>query len=78
MLAVRITAKPGDEVRSVRDNWDRLGLVAVTGADSTAAIERGAQLIDEVIRIRVQGVDGEHRWAQVAEIEESGRLTSPD
>ncbi|SDG49075.1 ATP-grasp domain-containing protein [Lentzea fradiae] len=58
-LVVRVSAKPGDEVRALRDNWDRLALVAVTGADADAAIANGARLIDEVIDIRVETADGE-------------------
>lgn len=67
VLAVRITAKPGDTVHSLRDNWDRLGLVAVTGPDTTAAIRRGAEVIDDTIRIRVAGEDGRTWLARVAE-----------
>jgi biotin carboxylase len=69
VLAVRISAKPGDTVRPVRDNWDRLGLVAVTGADTSAAIRRGADLIRDAIRIRVVGADGQTRLAHVAEVD---------
>lgn len=68
VLAVRISAKPGDTVRPVRDNWDRLGLVAATGSDTTAAIQRGADLIEEVIAITVVGADGVRRRAHVAEV----------
>ncbi len=72
MLDVRITASPGDRVRALRDNWDRLGLVAVTGADTTAAIRRGAELVGEVVEILVRDADGVVRPAQVAEIAELG------
>ena len=68
VLVVKISAKPGDTVRSVRDNWDRLGLVAVTGADTAAAIQRGADLIRDAIAIRVVGADGQTRLAHVAEV----------
>lgn len=68
VLAVRISAKQGDTVRPVRDNWDRLGLVAVTGADTSAAILRGADLIRDTIVIRVVGPDGRSRLAHVAEV----------
>ncbi|MEU8271015.1 serine O-acetyltransferase EpsC [Sphaerisporangium sp. NPDC049002] len=67
VLAVRITAKPGDTVHAIRDNWDRLGLVAVTASDTTAAIRRGAEVIDETIRIWVAGEDGRVWLANVAE-----------
>ena len=68
VLEVRVTAKPGDTVHSIRDNWDRLGLVAVTGPDTTAAIRRGAEVIEEAIRIRVAGEDGRTWLARVAEV----------
>ncbi|WP_051400036.1 ATP-grasp domain-containing protein [Haloechinothrix halophila] len=68
VLDVRLTAKPGDEVRTLRDNWDRLGLVAVTGADTTAAVARGARLIGDHIRIAVDTGDGETSFARVAEL----------
>jgi biotin carboxylase len=68
VLDVRITAQPGTTVHALRDNWDRLGLVAVTGANTTAAIERGAEVIGDAIRIEVAGVDGQTSFARVAEI----------
>jgi hypothetical protein len=67
-LAVRINAKPGDEVRALRDNWDRLGFAAVVGADADAAIAAGTRLVDEVIDIRVEDADGGVTRATVAEI----------
>jgi biotin carboxylase len=66
VIDVRVTARPGDTVRVRRDNWDRLGLVAVGGADATDAVRRGAEVIDEVIRIRVTGPDGRTHYAHVA------------
>lgn len=68
VLDVRISAKVGDTVRTLRDNWDRLGLVAVVGADTTDAIRRGAGLIGDTIRIKVAGDDCETRLAHVAEV----------
>lgn len=67
VLYVNITAKPGDTVHAIRDNWDRLGLVAVTGPDTTAAIRRGAEVIEDAIRVRVAGEDGRTWLAHVAE-----------
>ncbi|MEU7942540.1 serine O-acetyltransferase EpsC [Microbispora bryophytorum] len=67
VLDVRVTAKPGDTVRALRDNWDRLGLVAVTGPDTDAAIRRGAEVIDHAIRIRIVGEDGRTSLAYAAE-----------
>jgi len=74
VLKVQITARPGDTVRTVRDNWDRLGLVAVTGADTTAAIRRGAELIRDTIRIQVRGEDGVIRPARMAADAEHTRV----
>ncbi|MEU7907470.1 ATP-grasp domain-containing protein [Actinoplanes sp. NPDC049118] len=68
VLAVQITAAPGDTVRALRDNWDRLGLVAVTGSDTTDAIERGARLIRDSIDIRLVTADGRPGRAYPAEV----------
>ncbi|GIH47996.1 serine O-acetyltransferase [Microbispora rosea] len=67
VLDVRVTAKPGDTVHALRDNWDRLGLVAVTGPDTDAAIRRGGEVIGDAIRIRVVGEDGRTWLAHAAE-----------
>jgi biotin carboxylase len=53
VLAASITAGPGDAVRTLRDNWDRLGYVAVTGPSAGAAVDLCESLIREVIRIDV-------------------------
>lgn len=68
VLAVRISAAPGETVRPLRDNWDRLGLVAVTGPDTTAAVRRGAELIRDVVQVRVKDPDGRPGVACVAEV----------
>jgi biotin carboxylase len=68
VLAVRISARPGDTVRPLRDNWDRLGLVAVTGKDTTAAIRRGAELVGTVLKVRLKDPDGRPRLAQAAPV----------
>lgn len=70
-LVVRVSARPGDEVRSLRDNWDRLGLVAVTGIDADDAIANGARLIDEVIDVRIEAEDGTVVRAGAAEVAEA-------
>lgn len=69
VLDIRVTATPGATVHSLRDNWDRLALVAVTGTDTTDAIRRGAQVVRDHIEIRVTGEDGQTRPAHVADIE---------
>lgn len=71
VLDVRISAKPGDSVRPVRDNWDRLGLVAVTGPDTTAAVRRGAEIIRDTIKVHLVHADGRQGLAEVAEVAES-------
>ncbi|MER7572658.1 ATP-grasp domain-containing protein [Streptomyces sp. NPDC126514] len=68
VLAVRVSARPGDTVRPLRDNWDRLGLVAVTGKDTTAAIRRGAELVGTVLKVRLKDPDGRPRLAQAAPV----------
>ncbi|MFE6895073.1 ATP-grasp domain-containing protein [Streptomyces sp. NPDC057694] len=66
VIDVRISAKPGTAVRPVRDNWDRLGLVAVTGPDTTAAVARGARLVRDVVHVRLTLPDGTPALARVA------------
>ncbi|GAA4685020.1 hypothetical protein GCM10023347_45270 [Streptomyces chumphonensis] len=75
VLDVRLTARPGQAVRDVADNWDRLGLVAVTAEDTTAAVRRGAEVVDEVVDVRVRAADGVSRRARAARIVE--RAVSP-
>lgn len=75
VLAVSITAKPGDPVRPLTDNWDRLGMVAVTGPDATAAIRRGADLIAEAIEIQITGADGSIHLARAARLDEEKDMT---
>ncbi|MFD9393190.1 ATP-grasp domain-containing protein [Streptomyces sp. NPDC060000] len=66
VIDVRISARPGTAVRPVRDNWDRLGLVAVRGADTTAAVARGAQLVRDVVHVRLTLPDGTPALARAA------------
>ncbi|WP_432839305.1 ATP-grasp domain-containing protein [Dactylosporangium sp. CA-092794] len=68
VLAVRITAKVGDPVHALRDNWDRLGLVAVTAADTDAAVQRAADVIRDTVDIRIAGDGGQIHVARVAEV----------
>ncbi|GAA3345349.1 ATP-grasp domain-containing protein [Amorphoplanes nipponensis] len=68
VLAVKITAKPGDPVRPLRDNWDRLGLVAVTAADASAAIELAEQVTTTALRITVEDEYGRVSTARLAEL----------
>ncbi|MEU6892422.1 ATP-grasp domain-containing protein [Streptomyces sp. NPDC046557] len=48
VLAVEVSVRPGDEVRPLRDNWDRLGFAAVTAADTDAAIALCERLTSEI------------------------------
>jgi len=68
VLCVRIGIQPGATVRPVTDNLDRLGLIAVTGADTSDAIARAAQIAAEFIRIRIVAGDGTVHLAHVADI----------
>ncbi len=66
VLDVQLWVEPGDPVRPLRDNWDRLALLAVTGADAGTAYRRGEQLIRDTLRILVRGDDGVVRPARIA------------
>ncbi|MFI5932115.1 ATP-grasp domain-containing protein [Actinoplanes sp. NPDC051494] len=68
VLVVKMSVHPGDEVRPLRDNWDRVGLVAVTAADPSAALERSAEVIGELLRVTVTGDDGGTTTAYAAQI----------
>ena len=68
VITVRLTAKPGDVTRPLRDNWDRLGLIATTGPDTAAAIARGEDVIASTIKIRVAGPDGGTTLARATEL----------
>ncbi|MER6671780.1 ATP-grasp domain-containing protein [Streptomyces sp. NPDC000983] len=68
VLAVRISAAPGETVRPLRDNWDRLGLVAVSGADTTDAVRRGAEIVGTVLKVRVEDPDGRPGLAEAAPV----------
>ncbi|MFB0627635.1 ATP-grasp domain-containing protein [Streptomyces sp. AB3(2024)] len=57
VLAVEVSVRPGDPVRPLRDNWDRLGFAAVTAADTDAAIALCERLTAQ-IRIDVAPAAG--------------------
>lgn len=75
VLAVRLSVGPGDAVRDLKDNWDRLGLVAVTGPDATSAIRRGAELIRDTVEVRIARTDGGSARARVVSSEALTQLT---
>ncbi|MDG4860910.1 carboxylase, partial [Streptomyces sp. T-3] len=51
VLAAEVSVRPGDVVRPLRDNWDRLGHVAVRAADTDSAVQLCERLAAEDIRI---------------------------
>jgi biotin carboxylase len=54
VLAAEVSVRPGDRVRPLRDNWDRLGLLAVTGPDTDTALSHCARLLDEELVLRTR------------------------
>jgi biotin carboxylase len=71
VMDIRISAKPGDKVSALRDNWDRLALIAVTAADTDSAIEKAGQVLDEMVKIRLTGPDGRSHLARVAPVRQT-------
>jgi biotin carboxylase len=53
VIAVEVSAKPGEVVGPLQNNWDRLGLVAVAGPDSDAAVRLCEDLIDRWVSIEM-------------------------
>jgi hypothetical protein len=74
VLSLQLSAKVGERVRPVHDNWDRLGLIAVTGADGDAALARGAEVARDLLAIRIAGDDGSEQLAPVAEVRSRVKL----
>ncbi|MEU1214171.1 ATP-grasp domain-containing protein [Streptomyces sp. NPDC005790] len=54
VLGAHVSVRPGDTVRPVRDNWDRLGYVSVRAADTDSAVSLCERLINEDIHIQVE------------------------
>ncbi|PKW00310.1 ATP-grasp domain-containing protein [Streptomyces sp. 1222.5] len=54
VLAAQVSVRPGDTVRPLGDNWDRLGSVVVTAADTDSAVELCERLVRQEIRIRLE------------------------
>lgn len=52
-LLVDLSVQPGDTIPAVRDNHDRVGMVAVTGPDSDAAAKLCDELVGDTLRIEV-------------------------
>ncbi|MFD5496349.1 ATP-grasp domain-containing protein [Streptomyces sp. NPDC001812] len=55
VLAVDIAARPGSVVRETRDNWDRLGMVAVTAPDTDEAVRLCEELVATRLTVRMEG-----------------------
>ncbi|MBX9427604.1 MULTISPECIES: ATP-grasp domain-containing protein [Streptomyces] len=54
VLAAQVSVRAGDTVRALNDNWDRLGSVVATAADTDSAVELCERLVREEIRIDVE------------------------
>ncbi|MFB7469024.1 ATP-grasp domain-containing protein [Streptomyces sp. NPDC056224] len=54
VLVAQVSVAPGDTVRPLRDNWDRLGCVAVRATDTDSAVELCERLAREEIRIDIE------------------------
>ncbi len=57
VLAVDIAARRGSVLRAARDNWDRLGLIAVTGPDTDKAVLLCEELVATGLTVRMEGED---------------------
>jgi hypothetical protein len=53
VILAELKVQAGDMVRPLRNNWDRLGLVAVAGPSSDAAVARCEELIQASVRIEM-------------------------
>ncbi|MDH6577347.1 ATP-grasp domain-containing protein [Kitasatospora sp. MAP5-34] len=54
VLAFDLAARSGSVIRPMEDNWDRLGLLAVTAPDTDAAVRLCEELIDTVLTVRME------------------------
>ncbi|MBJ6620472.1 ATP-grasp domain-containing protein [Streptomyces sp. DHE17-7] len=55
VLVVDIAARKGSVVRAARDNWDRLGMVAVTAEDTAKAVLLCEELVATRLTVRMEG-----------------------
>lgn len=55
VLAVDIAARKGSVVRAAQDNWDRLGLLAVTAPDTDKAVLLCEELAATGLTVRMEG-----------------------
>ncbi|MFE2341151.1 ATP-grasp domain-containing protein [Streptomyces sp. NPDC059431] len=54
VLVATVSVAPGDTVRPLRDNWDRLGCVVVRAQDTDSAVELCERLSREEIHIDIE------------------------
>ncbi|WP_051966800.1 ATP-grasp domain-containing protein [Kitasatospora mediocidica] len=54
VLRVHLTVRPGDRLRGHEEAGQRLGVVAVTGPDTSSAVRRAAQAIRDGVRVDVR------------------------
>lgn len=77
VLSAEVTVGPGDAVRPLRDNWDRLGSVVVRAPDTERAVELARRLAEEEIRVEVRPVpdgfrdDAQDEAWEVRELQEA-------
>lgn len=55
VLAFDLAARSGSVIRPVQDNWDRLGLLAVTAPDTDEAVRLCEELIATVLTVTMEG-----------------------
>ncbi|WP_198035149.1 ATP-grasp domain-containing protein [Streptacidiphilus rugosus] len=55
VIALDLAARPGTVVPATRDNWDRLGMLAVTAADTDKAVLLCEELLATRLTIRMEG-----------------------
>jgi biotin carboxylase len=77
VLTLKVNVEPGDPVRPLNDNWDRLGLIAVTGSDPAAALEHAADLLENTIRVKIDHPDGTVSFAHAAPIQQPEPVAGP-
>ncbi|MFD8599631.1 ATP-grasp domain-containing protein [Kitasatospora sp. NPDC059646] len=56
VLALDLAARPGSVIRPIQDNWDRLGLLAVSAADTDAAVALCEELLRDGLTVRIEDV----------------------
>ncbi|MEV0963734.1 ATP-grasp domain-containing protein [Streptomyces sp. NPDC049910] len=57
VLALDLAARPGAVIRPIQDNWDRLGLLAVTAAGTDEAVGLCEELLATVLTVSIEDED---------------------